>query len=367
MPPADRDRCVLGPLREPIARRLDDEVRASDLGSPHAAIVTRYTRAAAKDPRSRTDWWVGAFSGAGLATLGTLAAAQLFELYGIAAFVVTPIAAGALSAWLCGLRVKQPIQRCMTASLMAQGIVFAVLLGFGIEGAICLIMAAPITAPLALIGAVFAYYFQPGGAPRPGPRGFPVILPAILLAPFAALVAEKQLALQPPLHRVVTAVGIAAPPDVVWRRVVDFPALPPATHWLFRAGVAAPRCARIDGCGVGAVRYCEFTTGPFVEPIEVWDEPRLLRFAVTSSPAPMTELSPYDVHPPHLHGFLNSRRGQFRLIALPDGGTRLEGTTWYDNRMWPQAYWRLWSDAVIHEIHRTVLRHVRDLAENDAR
>ena len=39
-----------------------------------------------------------------------------------------------------------------------------------------------------------------------------------------------------------------------------------------RAGLAYPMRARIEGSGPGAVRYCEFSTGPFVEPIVTWDE-----------------------------------------------------------------------------------------------
>ena len=48
-------------------------------------------------------------------------------------------------------------------------------------------------------------------------------------------------------------VAIAAPPDIVWQHVVTFPDLPPPTEALFRAGVAAPLRARIEGYGVGAV------------------------------------------------------------------------------------------------------------------
>ena len=131
--------------------------------------------------------------------------------------------------------------------------------------------------------------------------------------------------------------------------------------------MAYPIRARIEGTGVGAVRHCEFSTGPFVEPIEVWDEPRLLRFAVTSCPSPMREWNPFfEIHPPHLDGFLVSKRGQFRLIELPGGRTRLEGTTWYRHGLWPASYWRLWSDPILHGIHAKVLDHVKSLAEADA-
>jgi len=129
------------------------------------------------------------------------------------------------------------------------------------------------------------------------------------------------------------------------------------------AGVAYPQRAEIHGTGVGAVRHCVFSTGTFVEPIEVWDAPSLLRFRVTEQPEPMREWIPYHVHPAHLDHYLVSHKGQFLLESLPDGRTRVIGTTWYSNRMWPAAYWNLWSDYIIHRIHRRVLTHIQKLAE----
>jgi hypothetical protein len=165
----------------------------------------------------------------------------------------------------------------------------------------------------------------------------------------------------PPVFEVRTEIEIAAPPERIWPNVVAFSDLPEPREWLFRTGLAYPRRARMTGSGVGATRYCDFSTGSFVEPIEVWDEPRLLRFGVTASPPPMEEWSPYrHVAARHLQGYLVSKRGQFRLIALPGGRTRLEGTTWYQHGLWPAEYWRWWSDAVIHRIHLRVLRHIRE-------
>ena len=60
-----------------------------------------------------------------------------------------------------------------------------------------------------------------------------------------------------------------------------------------------------------------------------------------------------------------SEGGEFLLYASPHGGTRLEGTAWYQHGLWPSAYWRLWSDAIIHQIHMRVLKHIRDRAESD--
>jgi hypothetical protein len=63
------------------------------------------------------------------------------------------------------------------------------------------------------------------------------------------------------------------------------------------------------------------------------------------------------------NNFLVSRKGQFLLIPLAGGRTRLEGTTWYTHNLWPAAYWQVWSDFVIHRIHERVLVHIKRLAE----
>jgi hypothetical protein len=170
---------------------------------------------------------------------------------------------------------------------------------------------------------------------------------------------------RPPLLLVRTAIVVNAPPEVVWPHVVAFPELPRPTEWLFRTGVAYPIGARIEGAGVGAVRHCEFTTGPFVEPITVWEPPRRLAFRVASQPDPMEEWTLWgELRPAHVeNGYFASERGEFRLTPLPGGRTRLEGTTWYRHRITPTAYWRVWSDWILHAIHQRVLSHVKARAE----
>jgi hypothetical protein len=182
-----------------------------------------------------------------------------------------------------------------------------------------------------------------------------------LLVPLLVGVEPRQ---TPPAHEVLTIVDIAAPPEVVWRHVVTFPDLPPPSELLFRAGVAAPTRARIEGRGVGAIRYCDFTTGSFVEPITVWEENRLLAFDITAQAPPMTEMSPYrDVHAPHLDGYFRATHGEFRLMPLPHGRTRLEGRTQYVVDMFPQGYWTVPARAIVSAIHTRVLHHIQTLAE----
>ena len=190
----------------------------------------------------------------------------------------------------------------------------------------------------------------------------------LLFAAIPALIgAESEDGIVDRARPVRTSIDIAAAPETVWRNVVAFSDLPAPAHWIFRLGFAYPLRATIVGRGVGAVRHCEFTTGPFVEPITVWDEPRLLKFSVTSQPPPMRETSWYpDMRPAHLDGFLVSEGGQFELTPLPDGRTRLTGTTWYRHEIRPSWYWRPWSNFIIHRIHQRVLAHIQSLSQGRA-
>jgi hypothetical protein len=273
-------------------------------------------------------------------------------VYGLTAFVVYPVILGGLAAW-----IFPPASANQGAAFGALATIAGccLLLFLGMEGLICIVMALPMALPLGALGGWLVYRIRRSRVPVRS-------LAALLILPPASLTWDATA--RPPVFEVHTALEIAARPEAVWKHVVTFSDLPEPRDWFFRAGVAYPRRAHIDGSGVGAVRYCEFSTGPFVEPIEVWDPPHLLRFRVTANPAPMQELSFYSrVEPKHLHGYLVSKQGEFRLTELANHRTLLEGTTWYRHGLWPAQYWRWWSDAIIHRIHLRVLTHIRTLAE----
>jgi Polyketide cyclase / dehydrase and lipid transport len=276
--------------------------------------------------------------------------------YGLTLFVVLPVAVGALGAWVTKARTGAKAAFAgMTANLIAS----AGFLVTGSEGVICIVMALPLALPLGALGGWLAY------APtRKRTLASGTAILAIL--PFGVGAFGFDRTAKPDVFEVRSSIEIAAPPERVWKHVVTFSELPPPDEWYFKAGVAYPMRARIEGTGPGAVRYCEFSTGPFVEPIQVWDEPHVLRFAVTHNPAPMNELSPYaNVVPRHLHGYLISKQGQFLLTPLPNGHTLLEGTTWYQHGLWPEMYWTVWSQAIIHRIHMRVLNHIKNLSESE--
>jgi hypothetical protein len=300
---------------------------------------------------------VGIAAGLAVSVPTVLVSVFVVKSYSTPLFLGTPFSLGAITAYFVnrnGQRSLGDTLRAVTAGLLfLTGVMFL----FAIEGVICLLMALPLAIVVAGLGAILGRAIARLDLDARAPASLMVlVLPALT-------VVDARVAPRPP-HEVITTIDIAAPPERVWANVVRFSDLAPPTEWLFRAGVAYPERARIEGTGPGAVRYCEFSTGAFVEPITEWRAPERLAFDVTSQPPTMTELSPYrSMQPAHLRGYFRATQGRFDLLPLPGGGTRLIGMTRYDIQMYPQVYWSALADVIVGEIHARVLRHIKELSE----
>ena len=276
--------------------------------------------------------------------------------YGIALFILTPFLIGFCSVILYGFRNE--INRCdaVWIGYKTLGICTLGLIIFAIEGLICIVMDAPIGILLTWMGSLVGYHMvkkTTNSAPS-------ILLILIGIIPLTSFVESK---IEPELTSVTTSIIIDAKPLDVWKNVIEFPQLEEPTEFIFKTGIAYPTNAKIKGEGVGAVRHCNFTTGSFVEPVTVWEEGKLLKFDVLEQPAPMKELSFWNIDAPHLHDYFVSKKGQFKLIELENGKTLLQGTTWYYHNIKPAFYWQLWSDLIIHKIHNRVLSHIKENSE----
>lgn len=276
--------------------------------------------------------------------------------YGFGLFSVTPLAMGAIAGIVHNRPVLRSALSTVGVTVAASAVCATLLIALAVDGVVCIVMALPLAIGVAAISALVARWLVACTL-----FSTPRTTMMVVLLPVAAFIAPDP---SSPLYEVHTAIVIDAPPDQVWPHLIDFPELPAPSSLLLRSGIAYPMRARIEGQGVGAVRYCEFSTGAFVEPITGWDPPSRLSFDVSSQPMPLHETSPYGaIHPPHLETLMRSRRGEFRLIALPDGKTRLEGSTWYTLEAAPRWYWQPMTDAIVHSIHRAVLQHVATVCE----
>lgn len=283
----------------------------------------------------------------------------VFGEYGWTLFVVLPIFLGFTSTAIYAPHGDKSFVRCFLAGLSSLAAIAVLLMVTAIEGLICLAMAMPLAVPLMGIGSFIAYGVTRQWMNDKTAAGLSVVL--FLLMP-VLMGFEASDRSEPSLYTVSTTVEIDAPIETVWKNVVTFSHIDAPPEGILNLGFAYPTDAKIEGQGVGAVRYCNFTTGPFVEPITDWQEPNFLAFDVAKQPAPMIEMTPYaELHAAHLQ-YIRSRKGQFRLYER-DGRTVVEGTTFYTHDIAPDAYWNIFSDEVIHKIHVRVLNHIKAVSE----
>jgi hypothetical protein len=284
---------------------------------------------------------------------------NVFLAYSYGLFLWLPFVLGAVSTLIYSY--KNPIDRTRLRNNAYLSLAFFCvgLLLFAWEGVICLIMSLPLSLLFTYWGFLVGHILSQGKVSNKTPTA---IIMLIFSVP-ALMAFEHTLKTSDDLRSVKTSIEINAAPETVWKNVIAFPQLKDPHEFIFKTGIAYPINATIAGKGVGAIRHCNFSTGSFVEPISTWDEPKLLKFSVDEQPEPMKEVSFYDIHPNHLHGYWVSKQGQFKLTALPNGHTLLEGTTWYINKIKPDIYWTLWSDYIVHMIHNRVLEHIKTQSE----
>lgn len=278
--------------------------------------------------------------------------------YGIILFTLVPAAIGFLSVIIYARSRKRTLKESLAISFLSLGASCVFLLALKIEGLICLVMASPIVVLFVWLGAVIGHGIQKKRKVNNKKLyGINFLLIPLLMTTESEFIGEEG-----GLVRVTTSIEIDAPIETVWDHVVDFPVIPEPNEWIFKTGIAYPISSTIVGEKEQAIRYCEFTTGAFVEPIEIWQEPHLLQFSVKEQPVPMKHMSDNPV-PGNMYKYFVSTKGEFRLYEKTNGRVLLQGTTWYYHKIRPEWYWKIWSKYIIHSIHVRVLKHIKTTSE----
>ncbi len=281
--------------------------------------------------------------------------------YGWSLFVGVPFFLGFGSVLLYGHHHELQYKDALLVSFMSIVFFSLVIFILAFEGILCILMAFPIFVVVAFIGASTGYAIHNNRQSM----SMNVLVIPVLAVPLTGIIEHHERVTPPTVH-VSTEIVIDAPKQKVWNEVVAFSKIDEPTEWLFKTGIAYPTHAEIDRTGVGAIRKCNFTTGCFIEPITIWDEPNVLEFGVLDQPPPLIEWSVYsNLEIAHLDGYFKSVKGQFKLTEMPDGKTHLVGTTWYHHDVWPNLYWRWWSDYILHRIHTRVLTHIKKKVEQN--
>ena len=295
--------------------------------------------------------FLGMLAGNAAGGLACVLAAGLARLLGdiggwiaYPSLVAIPFAIGLAAAWVwrpLELRIGQVLFHSLSCTLLGLGAAFLVFR----EGAVCLLIAAPILYFGTVAGALAGRVWFRKSSDRLN----------LCLAPLFAFAVAAEPSLRGPHTGVVTdEIRIAAPPSKVWPHVLAFPEIPDAPdYWLFHIGLPYPTETTNGGNFVGADRACKFSGGAiFKEKVAELVPEKLLTFDIVEMPPD-----------PELMGHLDAHRGQFELRDNGDGTTTLIGRTWYSLHVRPAAYFDWWTHAVFSAVHLRVMRHIQRLAE----
>lgn len=250
-------------------------------------------------------------AGAGVAVTSVVLGALVFGVYGWTLFIFSPFLIGAVTGYVANRRVDLGVNRLVGLVALAQLIGGATLLSFALEGAVCLVMAAPFAFGLGLIGGLVG-------------RSWAAAKHAPLADTFSALVAlplafAMERGLSETTHfSTAESVEVRAPPMAVWQAVTHMGRINAEPGLPFRLGLSYPTAGVIRGEGVGAVREGQFSTGLAYERVTEWAPGRRLTFVILSDAPSLRELSPYrEVHAPHVEGYFRTKTARFDIAALP--------------------------------------------------
>lgn len=303
----------------------------------------------------------GACVGMGLTILTVAMSAVVFGVYGTGLFMASPLLIGAVTAYI-GNRYSDIGGRATWALVKSAATLGGLaLLALALEGLICILVIAPLWLLMSAIGGLIGRAIA-RAAHRP-PRSTSAALAVIPLvyaleAIFPASVTfENHISIDINAHRAA-----------VWRSITAMGHIEEPPGLLFRLGLAHPLSGRLVGEGVGAERHGEFSTGIAVERITEWTPGHRLAFVVLNDVPTVRELSPYDhVHAPHVVGYFATTVASFELEDRGAQMTTLTLRSTHVLRLEPTLYWLPLVNWVVEENKARVLRHIRLLAERDAK
>lgn len=273
--------------------------------------------------------------------------ANLWNGYGLTSLVILPLVQAGLTGY-AAQRAGKPVRFVsFTLGIIALDYLMAVFVLR--EGVICLILGFPLFFLEVVTGLEIGRSLARLRSPAAVRAS---VIPLVLLA----VAVDSGSARTVYANAISDAVTIDAPPEAVWRYIVDYPEnTAPPEYWLWKIGMPVPIQSTAREGKVGAARQCRFTDGiAFQEEITEIVANKVMTFKVTKQP-----------DHPELTGHFNLDKGQLYLEANADGTTTVIATSWYRIHVSPAFYFDWWAADITRNIHFRVLNHIKRLAEAD--
>ena len=225
----------------------------------------------------------------------------------------------------------------------------------GLEGAVCVVFAAPAMLVLASLGGLLA-----GAQPATSRADIPI---AVLL-PWMVIGLER--GTPGPTKQVVTTtqIEVAAPASTIWPLVVSVDSIRDGERSpaLFTAiGFPHPIAATLDHPGIGGVRTASFDRGlVFREAVVEWVPERRIRFTINAQAVPTAALDPHvTIGGP----FFDVLTGTYELQPISSARTVLVLRSEHRVSTRFNLYAAWWADRVMASVQRNILVVLKERAE----
>lgn len=231
-----------------------------------------------------------------------------------------------------------------------------------LEATLCVIVAAPIYLPLALLGGWLASLFFKKADGR-------LQVSFLVLLPFVISPIEDQWEKPHQTMTVVDTIDIEASPARIWAEIASVPAIDPDElpfQWIYLLDFPRPISAEIDHEGVGGRRWARFEREvSFFEVVTEWENEKSLAFTIKADP----EFIPHTAFDQHIivgGRFYDVLDGRYEIEPLGEGRSRLHLTSNHRLSTPFNAYAGWWSEWVMRQVQGSILQVIRDRAESDA-
>lgn len=239
------------------------------------------------------------------------------------------------------------------------GIVILASVLVGLEGAVCVVFAAPAMLFLASLGGFLA-----GAQPLTSRADLPIVV----LLPWMVIGLER--GSPGPTKQVVTTtqIEIAAPASTIWPLVVSVDSIRDGERrpaFFTAIGFPRPIAATLDHPGIGGVRTATFDRGlVFREAVVEWVPERRLRFTINAQAVPTTALDPHvTIGGP----FFDVLTGTYELDAVSPTRTILVLRSEHRVSTRFNLYAGWWADRVMASVQRNILVVLKQRAERGPR
>ncbi len=215
------------------------------------------------------------------------------------------------------------------------------------EGIICLIIVSPLVLVFMWRGIILGKYIYVNGNTTLKTSTFLIFIFLFVYDTFSK---------HDYTNTVSDEIIINAPRNIVWKYVAEHPVnTNESEYWLFEIGLPSPVYSTVTSVTIGGKRKCVFSNGTvFDEIIMESSRDSLFTFNILKQP-----------EDPEIIGHIEIQRGQFILRENPNGTTTLIGNSWYKLKVYLVWYYDLWAVDITRNVHIRVMKHIKDLAEND--